>query len=119
MMPTSMIKNLIHQEAGRQPRKRQLSLTENSGDELEGLLLPGQTRVRKTVPTLRAQEIRGDPESSDNDTNEYETSSSDIEIVPLLPPSSVSNHEVITLSDSDNDIDNGLNESSDEGWHCR
>ena len=110
-----MIKNLIHQEAGRQPRKRQLSLTENSGDELEGLLLPGQTRVRKTVPTLRAQEIRGDPESSDNDTNEYETSSSDIEIVPLLPPSSVSNHEVITLSDSDNDIDNGLNESSDEG----
>ncbi len=63
--------------------------------------------------------ISGDPESSDNDTNEYETSSSDVEIVPLLPPSSVSNHEVITLSDSDNDIDNGLNESSDEGWHCR
>lgn len=115
MMPTSMIKNLISRETGRQPRKRQLSSTENSGEESEGLLLPGQTRVRKSVPTLRTQEIRGDPESSDNDTNEYETSSSEVEIVSLLRPNSVSNHEVITLSDSNNDIDNDLDESSDEG----
>ena len=118
MMPTSMIKNLIHQKESERPtQKRQSSLTDDSEDGLEGPLLPGQTRARKNVYPRLAQEIRGDPESSDDDMrmDEPETSSSEVEIAASISlQSRLGNHEVITLSDSENDTDNSLDEKSDE-----
>ena len=118
MMPTSMIKNLIHQkESEHPPPKKQSSSTDDSEDGSEGPLLPGQTRVRKKGYTRLMQEIRGDPESSDDDMrmDEQEASSSEVEIAASISlPSRMGNHEVITLSDSENDTDSSLDEKSDD-----
>jgi hypothetical protein len=112
MMPTSMIKNLIHQKESEHPtQKKQSSSTDDSEDGSEGPLLPGQTRVRKKGYTRLMQEIRGDPESSDDDMR----ISSEVEIAASISlQSRMGNHEVITLSDSENDTDNSLDEKSDE-----
>ena len=109
-----MIKGLIHQnKSGRPPQRRQPSLSEDS--EADGPLLPGQTKARKKVDNRLVQEIRGDPESSNDDKHidEDEPSSSDVEIA-ALSTSLMGNHEIIILSDSESGTDNCPDEKSDE-----
>ncbi|KAK2465640.1 hypothetical protein APHAL10511_002184 [Amanita phalloides] len=113
MMPKSMINGLMHRRTlpERAPQNRQRSATVVSEEDLEGPLLPGQTRVRKITHTRFVQDVRGDSNRSEEDgrSTECETTSSDVEVV-----SSKWTRDVITVSDTENDSGNSLNGSSDE-----
>lgn len=90
-----------------------------SEGESDGPLIPGQTRLHKTGQPRLAQEIRGDPESSDDERRSIESGSSDVEIISAQRSFTERQYSektsaVITLSDTEIDTGYILDESSDE-----
>ncbi|KIL65538.1 hypothetical protein M378DRAFT_10669 [Amanita muscaria Koide BX008] len=118
MMPQSMVKQMLHQEnsIGRPKQRRQRS--EALSSEGEGNLPLGRTKIRKAANVLPTQQIRGDPESSDDAGRSGGTLDSDLEIITRSPNlfgqhQIEEDHEVLSISDSGSETEHSLVESSD------